>query len=142
MAKLGLPVPPGFTITTEVCTEFYANKRNYPAELSDQVDAAMATLEKKSGKGFGNASNPLLGSVRSGSRASMPGMMDTVLNLVSTMRLLKVWRNFLAMRALRTTATGASFRCIRTWCSNWSMASSKTSSARRKNCRAIHPTLR
>ncbi len=81
MAKLGLPVPPGFTITTEVCTEFYANKRNYPAELSAQVDAAMATLEKKSGKGFGDASNPLLVSVRSGSRASMPGMMDTVLNL-------------------------------------------------------------
>ena len=81
MAKLGLPVPAGFTITTEVCTEFYANKRNYPAELAAQVDAAMAALEKKSGKGFGDASNPLLVSVRSGSRASMPGMMDTVLNL-------------------------------------------------------------
>ncbi len=81
MSKLGLPVPPGFTITTEVCTEFYENKRNYPAELAAQVDAALAALEKKAGKRFGDASNPLLVSVRSGSRASMPGMMDTVLNL-------------------------------------------------------------
>jgi pyruvate,orthophosphate dikinase len=81
MSKLGLPVPPGFTITTEVCTEFYENKRNYPAELSAQVDAALAALEKKAGKTFGDPSNPLLVSVRSGSRASMPGMMDTVLNL-------------------------------------------------------------
>jgi pyruvate,orthophosphate dikinase len=81
MSKLGLPVPPGFTISTEVCTEFYENKRNYPAELSAQVDAALAALEKKTGKKFGDPSNPLLVSVRSGSRASMPGMMDTVLNL-------------------------------------------------------------
>ncbi|QGZ95762.1 pyruvate, phosphate dikinase [Terricaulis silvestris] len=81
MAKLDLPVPPGFTITTEVCTEFYENNRNYPADLSGQVDAALAALEKKAGKKFGDASNPLLVSVRSGSRASMPGMMDTVLNL-------------------------------------------------------------
>jgi len=81
MAKLGLPVPPGFTITTEVCTEFYENKRNYPAELAGQVDAGLAALEKKAGKSFGDPSNPLLVSVRSGSRASMPGMMDTVLNL-------------------------------------------------------------
>ncbi len=81
MAKLGLPVPPGFTITTEVCTEFYKNDRAYPKELAEQVDAALAVLEKKSGKKFGDAANPLLVSVRSGSRASMPGMMDTVLNL-------------------------------------------------------------
>jgi pyruvate,orthophosphate dikinase len=81
MSKLGLPVPPGFTITTEVCTEFYDNNRNYPADLALQVDAALASLEKKVGKTFGDAANPLLVSVRSGSRASMPGMMDTVLNL-------------------------------------------------------------
>ncbi|MDX2276211.1 MAG: pyruvate, phosphate dikinase [Hyphomonadaceae bacterium] len=81
MAKLGLPVPPGFTLTTEVCTEFYKNNRQYPAELAGQVDAALAALEKKAGKTFGDASNPLLVSVRSGARASMPGMMDTVLNL-------------------------------------------------------------
>jgi pyruvate, orthophosphate dikinase len=81
MSKLGLPVPPGFTLTTEVCTEFYANNRAYPSELAGQVDAALAALEKKTGKKFGDPANPLLVSVRSGSRASMPGMMDTVLNL-------------------------------------------------------------
>jgi pyruvate,orthophosphate dikinase len=81
MSKLGLPVPPGFTITTEVCTAYYANNRQYPADLMAQVAAAVANLEAATGKGFGLAANPLLVSVRSGSRASMPGMMDTVLNL-------------------------------------------------------------
>src|SRR5690606_7375139 len=81
MARLGLPVPPGFTLTTEVCTELYANNRAYPAGLEAQVDEALAKLEGKTGKRFGDASNPLLVSVRSGARASMPGMMDTVLNL-------------------------------------------------------------
>ncbi len=81
MAKRGLPVPPGFTLTTEVCGEFYRNNRAYPAELSAQVHVALAALEQKSGKLFGDGANPLLVSVRSGSRASMPGMMDTVLNL-------------------------------------------------------------
>ncbi len=81
MARLDLPVPPGFTLTTEVCNAYYENKRNYPAELAGQVDAALAALEKKTGKTFGDPANPLLVSVRSGARASMPGMMDTVLNL-------------------------------------------------------------
>ena len=81
MARLGLPVPPGFTLTTEVCTAFYRNNREYPAELESQVEAALADLEKKVGKRFGDPENPLLVSVRSGARASMPGMMDTVLNL-------------------------------------------------------------
>ncbi len=81
MARLDLPVPPGFTLTTEVCNAYYENKRNYPAELAGQVDAALAALEKKTGKSFGDPANPLLVSVRSGARASMPGMMDTVLNL-------------------------------------------------------------
>jgi pyruvate,orthophosphate dikinase len=81
MAKLGLPVPPGFTLSTEVCTEFYRNNRAYPAELVSQVDTALAVLEASTGKRFGDAANPLLVSVRSGARASMPGMMDTVLNL-------------------------------------------------------------
>src|SRR5262249_10247569 len=81
MSKLGLPVPPGFTLTTEVCTSFYANNRNYPGELGAQVEAALAALEQKTGKTFGDPANPLLVSVRSGARASMPGMMDTVLNL-------------------------------------------------------------
>jgi pyruvate,orthophosphate dikinase len=81
MANLGLPVPPGFSITTEVCTHYYANGKSYPAELKDQVAAALAHVGKIAGKSFGDATNPLLVSVRSGARASMPGMMDTVLNL-------------------------------------------------------------
>jgi pyruvate,orthophosphate dikinase len=81
MANLGLPVPPGFTITTEVCTYFYANDKTYPKELKAQVAAALAHIGKLTGKMFGDANDPLLVSVRSGARASMPGMMDTVLNL-------------------------------------------------------------
>ncbi len=78
---LKLPVPPGFTITTEVCTYYYANGKTYPAELKDQVAKAMAEVEQLMGKKFGDAKNPLLISVRSGARRSMPGMMDTVLNV-------------------------------------------------------------
>ena len=81
MANLGLPVPPGFTLTTEVCTYFTKNDSTYPAELKDQVAKALANVEKIIGKTFGDPKNPLLVSVRSGARASMPGMMDTVLNL-------------------------------------------------------------
>ncbi|KAF0228381.1 MAG: pyruvate orthophosphate [Beijerinckiaceae bacterium] len=81
MCNLGLPVPPGFTISTEVCTAFYANDRRYPLELAGEVDAALKHVGKLAGCGFGDAKNPLLVSVRSGARASMPGMMDTVLNL-------------------------------------------------------------
>ncbi|MGK0266823.1 MAG: pyruvate,orthophosphate dikinase [Maricaulis sp.] len=81
MATLGLPVPPGFTLTTQVCTAFYENKRQYPADLNEQVETALAKLEATAGKVLGDPANPLLVSVRSGGRASMPGMMDTVLNL-------------------------------------------------------------
>ena len=81
MANLGLPVPPGFTITSEVCTYFYANRKTYPGDLEGQVSAALERLGKIAGKTFGDPKNPLLVSVRSGARASMPGMMDTVLNL-------------------------------------------------------------
>ncbi len=81
MSNLGLPVPPGFTITTEVCTAFYENGRQYPAELTQQVEAALLHVGQLTGRSFGDAKNPLLVSVRSGARASMPGMMDTVLNL-------------------------------------------------------------
>ena len=81
MSSLGLPVPPGFTITTELCTHYYANKETYPAELNDEVEAGVTAIEKVVGAGFGDPNNPLLVSVRSGARASMPGMMDTVLNL-------------------------------------------------------------
>ncbi len=81
MRRIGLPVPPGFTITTEVCTYYYANKRTYPPAMRAQVEAGIAAIEKETGKKFGDLSNPLLVSVRSGARDSMPGMMDTILNL-------------------------------------------------------------
>jgi pyruvate,orthophosphate dikinase len=81
MSNLGLPVPPGFTVTTDVCTHYYAHANNYPAELKSQVETALAAIEQTVGPKFGDVKNPLLVSVRSGARASMPGMMDTVLNL-------------------------------------------------------------
>ena len=81
MACIGLPVPPGFTITTEVCTHFYANDQSYPEVLEEQVRKSVALTEKQLGKKLGDLNNPLLLSVRSGARDSMPGMMDTILNL-------------------------------------------------------------
>ena len=82
MTRIGLPVPPGFTITTEVCTYFYAHKRTYPKELQAQMQAGVANMEKIMGYKFGDAKGfPLLVAVRSGARDSMPGMMDTILNL-------------------------------------------------------------
>jgi pyruvate,orthophosphate dikinase len=86
MANLGLPVPPGFTITTEVCTYYYDNDRTYPPELEAQVNEGLAEMGRIVGHTFGSDSDPVLVSVRSGARASMPGMMDTVLNLGLTDR--------------------------------------------------------
>lgn len=81
MAGLGLPVPPGMTISTEVCTHYYAHERSYPEELTQQVQKSLRKIERTMKRRFGDAANPLLLSVRSGARVSMPGMMDTVLNL-------------------------------------------------------------
>jgi pyruvate,orthophosphate dikinase len=81
MTRIGLPVPPGFTITTEVCTYFYDHKRTYPPNLNAQVETALRRIEKSVGKKLGDTEQPLLVSVRSGARDSMPGMMDTILNL-------------------------------------------------------------
>ena len=81
MTRIGLPVPPGFTITTEVCTYFYDHERSYPPQLEAEVAAALAKVEKSAGKKLGDKEKPLLVSVRSGARDSMPGMMDTILNL-------------------------------------------------------------
>lgn len=81
MVNIGLPVPAGFTITTEVCTYYYANKRKYPSEIKEQVLSALKKIETEMGAVFGSKENPLLLSIRSGARASMPGMMDTILNL-------------------------------------------------------------
>src|SRR5512138_1116269 len=81
MTNIGLPVPPGFTITTEVCTYYYAHNHHYPPSLAKEVFQAVQKLNKAMGAKFGDAKNPLLVSVRSGARSSMPGMMDTILNL-------------------------------------------------------------
>ena len=81
MTRAGLPVPEGFIITTEACLEFYNAKRTFPAGLEDEVKRSMAELERRTGKRFGDPADPLLVSVRSGARVSMPGMMDTILNL-------------------------------------------------------------
>jgi pyruvate,orthophosphate dikinase len=81
MARLGIPIPPGFTITTEVCTAFYKNKGRYPEGLKEQVNKAMLKVERATGAKFGDPKNPLLFSARSGARSSMPGMMETVLNI-------------------------------------------------------------
>ncbi|HJA93150.1 MAG TPA: pyruvate, phosphate dikinase [Candidatus Eisenbergiella merdipullorum] len=81
MTNLGLPIPQGFTVTTEACTDYYNNGRQISEEIQEQIFTALAELEKQQGKTFGDTENPLLVSVRSGARASMPGMMDTILNL-------------------------------------------------------------
>src|SRR5438309_1784660 len=81
MTRAGLPVPPGFTITTEACNSYLASGDKFPDGLWEQARAALHSIEVKTGRGFGDASNPLLVSVRSGAKFSMPGMMDTVLNL-------------------------------------------------------------
>src|SRR5881394_266184 len=82
MTRIGLPVPPGFTLTTEVCTYYYANKRTYPKDLQPQIEVGVANMEKIMGTKFGDKNAmPLLVAVRSGARDSMPGMMDTILNL-------------------------------------------------------------
>src|SRR5512134_1895139 len=81
MSNLGLPVPPGFTITTEACTHYYANAKKLPRDLRPQVETALKKIGLIAVHAFGDRKNPLLVSVRSGARASMPGMMDTVLNL-------------------------------------------------------------
>ena len=81
MGRLGLPVPPGFTITTDVCDLFYKNKKKLPKNVIKNIEAEIKKIEKKTKKKFGDLKNPLLVSVRSGARISMPGMMDTILNL-------------------------------------------------------------
>ena len=81
MTKLGLPIPQGFTVSTEACTYYYESKRCISEDIKQEIKTAMAKLEKITDKKFGDPSNPLLVSVRSGARASMPGMMDTILNL-------------------------------------------------------------
>ena len=116
MTVIGLPVPPGFTITTEVCNH-YSAQGEYPAGLKDQVESALALLEKNTGKTFGDPNDPLLVSVRSGARASMPGMMDTILNLgLNDTTVQGLIKPRPTTRASATTATGASSACTATSC--------------------------
>ena len=116
MTRIGLPVPPGFTITTEVCTYYYDNKRTYPKELDAQVKSAVAKIEKIMGSKFGDkAKMPLLVSVRSGARDSMPGMMDTILNLGLNDETVVALARPPTTNAWPGIATAASFRCMATW---------------------------
>ena len=126
MSRIGLPVPPGFTITTEACLEYYRRSRQFPAGLMDEVRQRMQLLEERTGKRFGDAAKPLLVSVRSGAKFSMPGMMDTVLNRVSTTRRWKGWRGRPEIRDSPTTPIGGLCRCLATSC--WG---SNTSSLKR-----------
>ena len=111
MTSIGLPVPPGFTITTEVCTYYYQNGQKFPATLQDDVNKAIAFLEKETGKKFGDPANPLLVSVRSGARDSMPGMMDTILNLGLNDATVEGLARRPATADLPGTAIAASCRC-------------------------------
>ena len=116
MSKLGLPVPPGFTITTEVCNQFYANEKKYPEDLESQVSDAMVQIERLVKNNFGSDENPLLVSVRSGARSSMPGMLDTVLNQDLMIRLLKDWQEKVVTKGLLMIRIEDSSRCIQMLC--------------------------
>ena len=116
MCRLGLPVPPGLTITTEVCSAFYDNDRNYPDGLDTQLTEALASISKAVGSDFGNPENPLLVSVRSGARASMPGMMDTVLNLGMNDATVPGLLSAPGMRGLPGIVIAVLSRCIPMWC--------------------------
>ena len=116
MTKIGLPVPAGFTITTETCDYFYKNGKKYPAELKKQVTENVKQLEKVTGKKLGDPKDPLLVSVRSGSARSMPGMMETILNLgLNDKSVEPACAAQPAMSASPTTPTAASCRCIPPW---------------------------
>ena len=111
MTNLGISVPPGFTISTEACVEYYKVGKKYPAGMWDATLQALKRVERSMGMGFGNPERPLLVSVRSGARASMPGMMDTVLNVGLTTKTVEGWRPRPGTIALRRTATGDLCRC-------------------------------
>jgi pyruvate,orthophosphate dikinase len=102
MGRLGMPVPPGFTISTKVCDLFYKNKKKLPSKVLKSIQQELRSVEKLTGKKFGNLTSPLLVSVRSGARISMPGMMDTILNLGRQ------------MKDLLRTVTEDLYKCIAT----------------------------
>ncbi len=113
MTRIGLPVPAGFTITTEACDYYFKHGRKYPKELRARSRRNLARLEKLTKKKLGDAKNPLLVSVRSGSAHSMPGMMETILNLGLNEKSVEAWRNPRKTSASLTTRTADSCRCTR-----------------------------
>ena len=129
MTRIGLPVPPGFTITTEVCSYFYDHKRSYPPQLERQVAVALNRVEKSIGKRLGDKERPLLVSVRSGARDSMPGMMDTILNLGMNDKVVEIVAKKQTTRALPGTHIDASCRCMAT--SSWASKSGRAKTTSR-----------
>lgn len=116
MNLIGVPVPPGFTITTDVCNEFFEKgKDNVVALLKNEVEKSVQHIEGLMNSKFGDPANPLLVSVRSGARASMPGMMDTILNLGLNDTVVVGWQQKQEMSVLHTTAIAASYRCMVMW---------------------------
>ena len=115
MASIGLPVPPGFTISTEVCTYFYEHDRKYPKTLPTDVKKAIASVESQLNKNFGARKNPLLVSVRSGARDSMPGMMDTILNLGLNDETVEGLTEVSEIPVSPGTAIDVSYRCMAMW---------------------------
>ena len=114
MGRLGLPVPPGFTITTDVCDLFYKNKKKLPKSVIKNIEAELKNIEKKTKKKFGDLKNPLLVSVRSGARISMPGMMDTILNLGLNDKTVESLKKKLQTVDLLKIAIEDLYRCIAT----------------------------
>ena len=114
MGRLGLPVPPGFTITTDVCDLFYKNKKKLPKSVIKNIEAELKNIEKKTKKKFGDLKNPLLVSVRSGARISMPGMMDTILNLGLNDKTVESLKKKLQTVDLPKIAIEDLYRCIAT----------------------------
>ena len=115
MTSLGLPVPQGFTITTEACTQYYEDGKKINDEIMGQIMDAIVKMEEVTGKKFGDKENPLLVSVRSGARASMPGMMDTILNLGLNEEVVEVLAESPAIPAGHGTVIEDLFRCFPTW---------------------------
>jgi hypothetical protein len=119
MTNIGIPVPAGFTITTDVCTYYYEKGHKYPPGLKAEVEKALKRVEKAMGAKFGDEKNPLLVSCRSGARISMPGMMDTVLNIGLNDKTIQGLSPRPAMSALPMTPTAALCTCTATWFWGW-----------------------
>ena len=130
MTNIGLPVPQGFTITTEACTQYYEDGRQINDEIMAEIMEYIEKMEKITGKKFGDHENPLLVSVRSGARASMPGMMDTILNLGLNEDVVAVIAEKSNNPAGPGTAIAALSRCTLTWSWRWARSISSSSSMR------------